>query len=139
LVRVCAEADLGQGEIRRVAGLPIVVCRDGDTIHALGAVCTHSWALLVGGEVMEGCLRCPLHGALFALTTGAVRRGPADRKLGVYPVVVRSGQVYVSTSRLTACQRLRRSLPLARKTRASRWRGGPGSGGPGSGGPGSGP
>ena len=111
-----------------MAGLPIVVCRDGDTIHALGGVCTHSWALLSGGAVVDGCLRCPLHGALFALATGAVRRGPADRRLGVYPVVVWGGQVYVSTSRLAAWQRLWRSLPPARRTRAGRWRGGPGSG-----------
>ena len=128
LVRVCAESELGQGEIRRVAGQPIVVCRDGDTIHALGAVCTHSWALLRGGAVVDGCLRCPLHGAKFALATGAVRRGPAGRRLGVYPVTVRGGQVYVSTRRLAAWRRVWRSLWSSRRFRAGRlrpgrWRG----------------
>lgn len=111
---MCAEGELGQGEIRRVAGLPIVVCRDGDTIHALGGVCTHAWSWLSGGAVVDGCLQCPLHGARFALATGAVRRGPADRRLGVYRVVVVGGQVFVSTRRLGAWQRLSRLLRVSR-------------------------
>ena len=132
---MCAEGELGQGEIRRVAGLPIVVCRDGGTIHALGAICTHAWSALSGGAVVDGCLQCPLHGARFALATGAVRRGPADRRLGVYPVMVRDGQVYVSTRRLRAWQRVWRALPVFRSPRPD----GPRRRGPRPSGPGSGP
>jgi hypothetical protein len=62
---------------------------------------------------------------MFALTTGAVRRGPADRRLGVYPVAIWGGQVYVSTRGLAAWRRVWRSLPLSRRMRAGRWRSGP--------------
>ena len=98
LVRVCAVADLAPGEIRAVPGLPVVVCRVGDSaaaVYAFGNACTHMRAPLRAGTVVNGCLQCPLHGARFQLSTGAVRRGPARRALPVYPVVIEAGQVYV--------------------------------------------
>jgi 3-phenylpropionate/trans-cinnamate dioxygenase ferredoxin component len=100
LVRVCAAADLAPGEIRAVPGHPIVVCRasasagPGD-VYAFGSACTHMRAALRAGTVVDGCLQCPLHGARFKLSTGAVRRGPARRGLPVYPVVISDGEVYV--------------------------------------------
>lgn len=99
-MRVCAVADLPAGAIRAVPGLPIVVCRGsgpagpGD-VYAFGSACTHMQAPLRAGTVVDGCLRCPLHGARFKLSTGAVRRGPARRALPVYPVLISDGQVYV--------------------------------------------
>lgn len=98
-MRVCALADLAPGEIRAVPGLPIVVCRgsggSGPAVYAFGSACTHMGAPLRAGTVRDGCLQCPLHGARFQLSTGAVRRGPARRGLPVYLVVIDAGQVYV--------------------------------------------
>ena len=97
-MRVCAVAELAQGEIRAVPGLPIVVCRgsgSGADVYAFGNICTHMGAPLRAGTVRDGCLQCPLHGARFQLSTGAVRRGPARSALLVYPVVIDAGQVYV--------------------------------------------
>ena len=98
-MRVCALADLAPGEIKPVPGLPIVVCRESGgvdaVVYAFGNACTHMRAPLRAGTVADGCLQCPLHGARFQLSTGAVRRGPARRALPVYPVVIEAGQVYV--------------------------------------------
>jgi 3-phenylpropionate/trans-cinnamate dioxygenase ferredoxin component len=99
-VRVCALAELVPGEIRMVPGRPIVVLRGsgggaGTEVYAFGSTCTHLRAPLRTGTVRDGCLQCPLHGARFELSTGAVRRGPARRALPVYPVVIEAGQVYV--------------------------------------------
>ncbi len=99
-MRVCAAADLAPGEIRVVPGLPIVVCRVRASagvgpVYAFGSACTHMRAPLRAGTVVDGCLQCPLHGARFKLSTGAVRRGPARRALPVYPVVISDGHVYV--------------------------------------------
>lgn len=96
LIRVCAEGDLADGEIRRIAGLPVVLCRSGERLYALGLRCPHAGALLSRGTVVGGCLRCPLHGGRFALESGAVRAGPAHRGVPAYEVVVRDGSVYVS-------------------------------------------
>ena len=95
---MCALADLAPGEIRAVPGLQIVVCRASESaaaVYASGSACTHMRALLRTATVVDGCLQCPLHGARFQLSTGAVRRGPARRALPVYPVVIEAGQVYV--------------------------------------------
>lgn len=95
-VRVCAEDELAVGEVRRVEGLPVVLCRGSRRLYALALICPHAGARLLKGRLVDGCLECPLHGARFALEDGAVRRGPARRRLACYDVDVRDGIVYVS-------------------------------------------
>lgn len=96
LVRVCADGELADGEIRRIAGIAAVICNVGGRLHALGLVCPHAGARLTQGTIVGDCIECPLHGALFALDGGAVRRGPAGRGLPAYDVIVRAGVVYVT-------------------------------------------
>jgi nitrite reductase/ring-hydroxylating ferredoxin subunit len=96
LVRACAEAELADGQVRLVEGLPVVLCRSGERIYALGLRCPHAGALLSRGEIVGDCLQCPLHGGRFALDGGTVRAGPARHGVPVYDVVVRDGSVYVS-------------------------------------------
>lgn len=96
LVRVCAEDDLADGEIRPIPGLPVVLCRSGDRLYALGLRCPHAGALLSRGTIVGDCLQCPLHGGRFALDGGTVRAGPAQRGVPAYDVQVRDGSVYVS-------------------------------------------
>jgi nitrite reductase/ring-hydroxylating ferredoxin subunit len=95
-VRVCAEGDLRDGEIRPVEGLPIVLCRAGDRLYALGLRCPHSGALLSRGTITDDCLQCPLHGGRFALDGGTVRAGPPHHGVPSYDVEVRDGSIYVS-------------------------------------------
>ncbi|GAA3202836.1 Rieske (2Fe-2S) protein [Actinocorallia longicatena] len=97
LVAVCATGEIMPGEIRPVPGFPILVCRSGDSLYAVAAVCPHSGALLKKGSVVEDCLECPLHGARFALADGRIRRGPSSRRLATYPVIVTEGDIFVST------------------------------------------
>jgi nitrite reductase/ring-hydroxylating ferredoxin subunit len=96
LVRVCADGELADGEIRQIDGLPAVLCRRGDHLYALGLHCPHAGALLTKGKIVEDCLECPLHGGRFALDGGAVRSGPPRHGVPAYGVMVREGQVYVS-------------------------------------------
>ncbi|MGI8331184.1 Rieske 2Fe-2S domain-containing protein [Actinomadura scrupuli] len=95
-VRVCEYGEIAPGQIRRVAGLPVLLCRHGDRLYAVGWVCTHASARLMRGRLVEDCLECPLHGARFALDGGEVRRGPARRGLPVHDVEIRAGVVYVA-------------------------------------------
>lgn len=96
LVRVCADGELTDGQIRRVDGLPAVLCRSGGRLYALGLHCPHAGALLVNGTIVGDCLECPLHGGRYALDGGAVRSGPARHGVPAYDVIVRDGLVYVS-------------------------------------------
>jgi 3-phenylpropionate/trans-cinnamate dioxygenase ferredoxin subunit len=94
-IRVCADGELADGEIRRVEGLSAIICNVGGRLHALGLVCPHAGARLSTGKIVGDCVECPLHGARFAIEDGAVRRGPAAHGLPAYDVVIREGAVYV--------------------------------------------
>ena len=68
-----------------------MITRDGSTVHAFTAVCTHQGCLV--REVRDGEIHCPCHGSAFDATTGAVVQGPADEALEPVDVVVRDGEV----------------------------------------------
>ncbi len=54
----------------------LVVVRLGGTVHALDGICPHIGGLLAEGTVESGRIVCPMHGATFALDTGAVIADP---------------------------------------------------------------
>ncbi len=81
-----------------VDGEAIVLLRDGETIVAASATCTH-----VGGPLDEGkrdgtCVTCPWHGSAFDLTDGRVIHGPATSPLHAYRTRVLNGTVQVSAA-----------------------------------------
>ncbi len=94
-VRVMALADLPQGRLTRgeVAGVAIVLLRDGDSISALDATCTHAGGPLDQGTLHDHVVTCPWHGSQFCLRDGSVEDGPATVPERVYDVRVRDGQV----------------------------------------------
>ena len=61
-------------------------------------VCTHDGGTLGDGELDEGCVECPRHGARFDLFTGEVRAMPAVFPVNAYPVRVVDGEVQVDLS-----------------------------------------
>jgi len=70
----------------------VVITRDGDTVHAFSATCTHQGCIV--SDVTDGEIHCPCHGSAFDATTGAVVTGPATRPLPVIGVEVRDGAVF---------------------------------------------
>jgi nitrite reductase/ring-hydroxylating ferredoxin subunit/uncharacterized membrane protein len=64
----------------------LVLVRSGDTVHALHAVCAHAGGPLDKGTVIDGCLRCPWHGARYRLADGHVVRGPSVYDVPSYEV-----------------------------------------------------
>jgi len=70
----------------------VVITRDGDTVHAFSATCTHQGCIV--SDVTDGEIHCPCHGSAFDATTGAVVTGPATRPLPVIGVDVRNGAVF---------------------------------------------
>ncbi len=75
----------------------VILCDVDGEIYALDAICTHEDLPLEGGEIDEGRLECPWHGAVYEICTGAVRALPATRPLEVFPVRVDAdGAVWVT-------------------------------------------
>jgi len=62
---------------------------------AFGATCTHQpCTVQYGGSSID----CPCHGASFSLSNGSVLRGPAQRPLPEFGVLVQNGNLFATTS-----------------------------------------
>ncbi len=81
-----------------VAGRQVFLHRRNGEIHALDNVCSHAGGLLSRGEISDGTVTCPLHGARFDLRSGRIERGPAHHPQPVLPTRVRNGWIEVRGS-----------------------------------------
>jgi len=68
--------------------------KDGD-YYALDNLCTHQGGPLCEGEIEEGEVECPWHGARFDITSGSVTVPPASQDVKSYPVRVSNGTIEV--------------------------------------------
>src|SRR5690606_24907051 len=86
-VRVAKRSAVSATEARafEVAGREILLCEVEGEVYALDGICTHEDLPLDGGEVEDGILECPWHGARYEVCTGQVRALPATRPLRTYP------------------------------------------------------
>jgi 3-phenylpropionate/trans-cinnamate dioxygenase ferredoxin component len=102
-VRVCALTDLTDRTpfAVEVGDTPVVLVREGDTVHALRDECTHAELALSDGEVSGKGIECFLHGSCFDLRTGAPSSLPATEPVDVFEVNVVDGDVHVDTDRVT--------------------------------------
>ncbi len=102
-VRVAAAAEIPAGEKRAVtvAGEDIALFNVDGTLYAIGDVCTHAEASLVGGEFYDEIAECPLHGSAFDVTTGKALGLPAMGNVGKYAVKVEDGAVFVDPQPIT--------------------------------------
>jgi nitrite reductase/ring-hydroxylating ferredoxin subunit len=71
-VQVITPAEIREGRALRidVAGRPLLLSRKGGYFFAIDAICSHAGGRLEDGEILNGCVTCPIHGAIFDLATG---------------------------------------------------------------------
>jgi nitrite reductase/ring-hydroxylating ferredoxin subunit/uncharacterized membrane protein len=106
---------LDTGDVGDLAALPdatptkmragindLVVVRQGDTIHALHAVCAHAGGPLDQGTVVDGCVECPWHGSRFSLSDGLARRGPTVYDQPSYEIRTAEGGGYEVRRRIVS-------------------------------------
>ncbi|HWC83009.1 MAG TPA: non-heme iron oxygenase ferredoxin subunit [Pseudonocardiaceae bacterium] len=98
--RVCALSDLDDGKplAVEVGEVPVVLVREGETVHALRDECTHAELPLSDGEVTRKGIECFLHGSCFDLRTGKPSSLPATEPVDVYAVSVVDDEVHVDVS-----------------------------------------
>ena len=82
-----------------VDGIDIaVVHADDDQFYAVRDECSHASIPLSEGEI-DGCtLECWLHGSRFDLRTGEPTGLPAVEPVATFPVEIRDGDIYVSST-----------------------------------------
>ncbi len=96
-VRVCAAADVPEGEVRTVAcgDRSVAIANVGGELHAIDNLCTHDGGPLGNGRLAGSRVICPRHGAAFDARSGRALTLPAVRGVSSYAVRVEGGDVYV--------------------------------------------
>ena len=87
-MKVAQQGDLAPGQVKSVAvnGIQIALCNVDGVYYAIDDACTHRSALLSEGDLIGKEITCPLHGAIFDVTTGEVLEGPAGEGVTCYAV-----------------------------------------------------
>ena len=78
----------GRLRVVEAGGVRIAVCNVDGRFYAVENRCTHDAGPLGEGEIENGLIRCPRHGALFDPATGAAVRLPAVAPVRSFPVRV---------------------------------------------------
>ncbi len=85
----------GRVMIYRGAEKPIAIFRLDDGYYAIEDRCSHEEAALSEGEVDNGRVECPLHGALFDIKTGKNLSLPAVLPVKSYRVKIENGDLFI--------------------------------------------
>ncbi|MGI8689035.1 MAG: Rieske 2Fe-2S domain-containing protein [Thermomicrobiales bacterium] len=90
-------ADLPEHAPKRVDvdGTPVLLYRNGRSVFAIGAVCSHAGGPLDEGTIKNNCVECPWHNSVFDLRDGSVVHGPATFPEPAYDARMRDGQIEV--------------------------------------------
>jgi nitrite reductase/ring-hydroxylating ferredoxin subunit/uncharacterized membrane protein len=88
-------ADVPDHQLTRVtvAGVPVILLRQGEQLAAIAATCTHAGGPLDEGTLQGDVVRCPWHGSRFHVSTGKIVDGPATVSAPQYDIKVLDGQV----------------------------------------------
>lgn len=95
--KVADLAALEEDEPMRVEvdGIPLLLVRSGERVHAILDVCSHEDYPLHEGFVFGKRIECALHGSMFDLESGAPTSLPATRAVPVYAVKLEGDAVHV--------------------------------------------
>lgn len=63
--------------------------------YAVSAWCSHQKATIMSGDLDDGAVMCPLHGAMFDLKTGEALSLPATRPIATYKLKVEDGKILI--------------------------------------------
>ena len=85
----------GEKQIYEVDGIEVVVVNLDGEYFCVEDVCTHDGGPLGDGELRDGQLVCPRHGARFDVRTGKATRLPAVVPAPSYPVRITDGRIEI--------------------------------------------
>jgi len=94
-VAVLDEKDLQPGKLTRVdvAGIPAVLLKDGNTMYAIAATCSHLGGPLDEGSYKNGVVYCPWHKSGFRVVDGSVANSPAVCAQPTFAIRVRNEKI----------------------------------------------
>lgn len=86
LTSAASGLDVNQMKLVHVDDERIVVARTEQGYVAFQDRCTHTGGPLSDGVLICGTVQCPWHGSQFDVRTGAVKCGPAETPIKIYPI-----------------------------------------------------
>jgi 3-phenylpropionate/trans-cinnamate dioxygenase ferredoxin component len=89
------EVPQGRAHVFEVKGKRIAVCHSEDGVYAIDDRCTHDNGPLGEGELLDGEIECPRHGARFDIKTGKALCLPAVGAVATYDVELRNGEIWI--------------------------------------------
>lgn len=97
LVRACGLSELQPGDkvVIQAKDESILVINANGKVYAVSNICTHEYAELVNGFIMEDVITCPLHLSRFKLETGEALNPPATKPLRTYIVVLQEKDILI--------------------------------------------
>ena len=98
-VKVAQVSEISPGEMITVdfpSGDAVLIANVEGVIHACDDICSHAYASLSEGDINGAEVECPLHGALFNITTGEALTPPAEAPIKVYQVQVDGDDILVA-------------------------------------------
>ena len=96
-VQVGQKKDFPENQAIRIEvnGCSICIVNEKGSLYAFDDHCTHAEASLSGGDIEEGQVTCPLHGARFSIKTGEPLTLPAVKPVTIHEVKVEGENVFV--------------------------------------------
>jgi 3-phenylpropionate/trans-cinnamate dioxygenase ferredoxin subunit len=76
-------------------GKQILLSNLGGEVFAVDGICTHEYAVLSEGFILEERVVCQLHLSQFDLRTGEVYNPPASEPLKTFNVKIEEGAIFV--------------------------------------------
>jgi nitrite reductase/ring-hydroxylating ferredoxin subunit len=94
-VATVSEVPPGKAKQAKVGGKTLAVFNVDGNFYAIDDTCPHRGASLAEGEVEGQHVVCPLHAAVFDVTSGAHLSPPAQSDVACYKVQVMGDEVQV--------------------------------------------
>lgn len=103
-VKVANVEDVPENTVKVVeaAGTKIALCHSEGGFYAVADLCTHDNGPLGEGELWDGQIECPRHGARFDIKSGKALCLPAVLPVPTYKVELRGNEIWVATTSETA-------------------------------------
>lgn len=96
--RLCAENEIPEGTVKtfEIHDRAIAVARNEGIVYAVDDICTHDGGELGAGDIVNGQIQCPRHGARFDLKTGNATQMPAVIGIKTYRIKIENGDILVA-------------------------------------------
>ena len=96
--KLCTVNELEENQtiVVETKGKNILVAKIEGEFFAIENTCTHENLPLNGGEIFQGQIQCPHHGARFDIKTGKATQFPAVMELKTYQIKIENDNVLVA-------------------------------------------